>query len=69
MVNKVVYKGPTLTLDHDPRIGICSRCRAVARIDCIGTHMHHEIYDDNDPLANTIELCPSVIVERILKGM
>jgi hypothetical protein len=20
--------------------------------------MHHEIYDDNDPLANTIELCP-----------
>lgn len=54
---KLVYKRKNITLPYNPRIGVCSWCRAVAPIDTPRTHLHHEKYDDNNPLANTIELC------------
>lgn len=51
------YKGKILNLDHNPRIGVCNWCRAVVPFDCMRTGLHHEVYDDANPLKHTIELC------------
>jgi hypothetical protein len=51
------FKGKHVRLDHNPRIGVCNLCRAVAGIDCKVTNMHHEEYDDSDTLRYTIEVC------------
>lgn len=51
----VSFKGKTITLDFEPRKGICSNC---GKKDA-HTHLHHTKYDENDPLANTVELCAS----------
>jgi hypothetical protein len=50
-----------LTLEEDPRIGVCNFCRAVRGIDCKQTHMHHDNdrYDVTNPLKYAIELCVS----------
>jgi len=43
----------------NPRIGVCNLCRAVKGFDCKRTQMHHDndIYNINNPIKNTIELC------------
>lgn len=48
----IKYKGNKVKVDREPRIGKCSFCGKKGK-----TNMHHEKYDDTDPLANTIELC------------
>lgn len=49
----VSFKGKTIQLDFEPRKGICSDC---GKIDC-HTHLHHEKYDEDNPLAFTVEVC------------
>jgi len=49
----VSYKGKTIILDFEPRIGICSKCGKNDE----RTALHHMSYDDEDPLKNTIEVC------------
>ena len=63
------YKDKILTLKHNPRKGICSRCNKKIGdiyIDKNGkertierTHIHHLEYNDNNVLENTVELCHS----------
>ena len=61
------YKGKRITIDRDPRIGVCCWCRAVrnevnAQTDkvCKETQMHHEgEYVESDKLKNTLEICAS----------
>lgn len=54
---RLSYKGQIILLDHDPKTGVCNLCRAVVPFDCKKTGMHHFSYSDNDPLADTIEIC------------
>lgn len=55
---RLTYKGKVVRLEKPPRIGVCNWCRAVIPFDCERTQMHHEQYDDDNPLAHTIEICP-----------
>jgi hypothetical protein len=59
MGNILSYKGQVVILEEDQRIGVCNLCRAVASFDCALTQMHHVQYHDDDPLRDTIEVCPS----------
>lgn len=67
MANQIGYKGQVITLEEDPRCGVCNHCRAVSgEIDAQrdrfyrrAFHMHHEKYDDSNPIAHTTETCPS----------
>lgn len=57
---RMTFKYKQICVDHVPRTGFCSKCgKAVGK-----THLHHEIYDDSDPLANTMELCQSCHSKR-----
>jgi len=49
------YKNKKIHLKENPRTGVCYFCNKQNTL----THIHHIKYDDNDPLANTIELCRS----------
>lgn len=53
------YKGKTIRFYFDIRCGVCNLCRAVEKIDTYSTQRHHDndIYYDDNPLQNTIELC------------
>ena len=51
---RIRFKGPQIDLDYNPRIGVCNKCRYVGQ-----THLHHEKYDESNPLKHTIELCIS----------
>jgi len=51
---RIRFRDKLLRIGHNPRIGICSRCEWEGI-----THMHHLKYDENNPTAYTIELCPS----------
>jgi hypothetical protein len=55
---RLTYKGKVVRLKEAPRIGVCNWCRAVPPFDCAKTQIHHEQYDDENPLAHTIEVCP-----------
>lgn len=57
--NKIRFYNERVKTPDNPRTGICSKCGAVKGIDCKRTSIHHEQYDRNDPLSNTIELCNS----------
>ena len=46
------YKGKTVYVGHNPRKGICTQCGKQKK-----TVLHHEKYDDDNPLAHTVELC------------
>lgn len=48
----MTFRGKTVSLDNNPRKGICSKCGHVGKTD-----MHHDQYDINNPLAYTRELC------------
>jgi len=51
---QITFKDRRIRLDYDPKTGFCSECGKATK-----THMHHDSYDDSDPLANTRELCES----------
>jgi len=46
------YKGKTVYVGHNPRKGICTKCGKQKK-----TVLHHEKYDDENPLAHTVEMC------------
>jgi hypothetical protein len=54
---QLLFRGKRLRLAFEPRIGVCNLCRAVIGFDCKRTSMHHEDYDETDPLRHTIEVC------------
>jgi hypothetical protein len=51
---KIRYKDKQILLSSDPRKHFCVRCGLFGK-----THLHHLKYHDDDPLKDTIELCPS----------
>ena len=51
---RIRFKDKHPRLDHNPRTGKCFKCEKEGM-----THMHHLQYDENNPIAHTIELCPS----------
>ena len=57
--NRFMFKDKEIWIGFNPRTGICNWCRAVVGIDCKKTELHHELYDESNTLANTIELCTS----------
>ena len=48
----LTYKGKTIYYDHPIRNEICVFCKRRGR-----TYLHHRAYDDDNPLAFTVELC------------
>lgn len=65
MTNQIWFKGRIVQLDHDPKTGVCNRCRyVVGEVHSVTSkvynvnHMHHESYDPLNVLADTMELCP-----------
>jgi len=59
-VRKIKFKNQSILLKENPRIGVCNYCRkSIGNGDIERTHMHHEQYDSENPLAHTIELCAS----------
>jgi hypothetical protein len=64
MTNRIGFKGQSILLEEDQRRGVCNRFRYVAgtihpmtRRIYHSTELHHMEYDENNPLAHTIELC------------
>lgn len=56
----ISFKGKRIVLKEKPRTGYCEQCsNNIFDETCKRTSMHHFIYDENDPLKNTIELCNS----------
>jgi hypothetical protein len=54
----ISFKGRQIYLHHNPKKGICQVCnRSVSAGEIKRTNMHHEEYDEKDPLAYTVELC------------
>jgi hypothetical protein len=51
--------GKIIRVKENPRKGICQLCGAIKGIDCKYTQLHHIEYHEDDPLKDTIELCPS----------
>ena len=53
------YKGHKIIFPFHIRCGVCNLCRAVEKIDTYSTQRHHDndIYYDEDPLKNTLEIC------------
>jgi len=49
----VSFKGKTISLDFEPREGICSDCGKQDE----HTHLYHTQYDETNPLKYTVELC------------
>ena len=49
-----LFKKKRIHLPEDPRKEVCSNCGRQRRTD-----MHHDEYDESDPLAYTRELCRS----------
>lgn len=57
---RLKYRGENMVFDKDVRTGTCSFCQKSAKNGEISkTSLHHLKYDDLDPLAWTIEVCPS----------
>ena len=52
---KIRFRDKRIRLLESPRRGICSSCGKTSRY----THIHHDIYDPTNILANTRELCPT----------
>lgn len=56
---RIRFKEKIISIKNNPRKGYCSRCsNNIFDGSCKRTHMHHELYDVNNVLNNTIELCP-----------
>lgn len=55
---RIHFKGKDIQLKENPRKGICELCGNIKGISCQKTNMHHLEYHPEDPLKDTIELCP-----------
>jgi len=51
---RIYFKGKYITLDKNPRTGMCTNCGKVEH-----TNLHHINYHERDPLMDTVELCVS----------
>lgn len=59
-LKRIEFKGKQIYLDENPRTNVCSKCGHKYPDDLKQrTCMHHKIYDDNNPLNHTTELCHS----------
>jgi len=58
---RIKFKDKRIFLETNPRIGVCSWCRKKGR-----TNIHHLQYDENNPLAHTVEICPSCHIKEHL---
>jgi len=57
---RIKYRGISMVFDQDIRKGVCYFCgKSDKKGETSRTILHHLIYDDSDPLAWTIEICPS----------
>lgn len=62
---KILFKGGQVWIGYNPRSGICSKCkRSVHKGEIKKTNLHHTQYDENNPLAHTIELCVSCHIKE-----
>ena len=61
---RLTFEDKVLHVKENPRIGVCNMCRAVFPFDCVKTDMHHEKYNKNNPLKDTLELCPNCHIIR-----
>jgi hypothetical protein len=50
----ILFKGKAIYFDYSPRTNLCCICNEFYE----RTNLHHFLYDDNNPLENTIEVCP-----------
>jgi hypothetical protein len=59
----ILYYSPLkkfIEFDFPIRTGECEICnRSICNSDITQTQLHHYKYDDNDPLAHTVEVCAS----------
>ena len=53
-LDTIIYRGRVIRFDYNVKTGICAKCGSKK-----GTHLHHIVYHDDDPLKDTLELCPS----------
>lgn len=57
---RITFKGERIYLKDEPRKGICSKCdKSIEKGEVERTVLHHLKYDPDNPLENTVELCPS----------
>jgi len=55
---RLKFKGKHILLPENPKTGICSVCKkSVQKNEIEYTSWHHLKYDENNPLAHTVELC------------
>jgi len=73
MMKRITFKGQRIYLKNNPRKNICSICGKRYKIELSEqTHLHHDFYDESDPLNGTRELCRSChkkIHELMKKGV
>lgn len=56
---RILFKTTRLPTANIPRTGFCTLCpNNTYDNSCEKTQLHHFIYDCNDALAHTIEVCP-----------
>lgn len=53
----VKVRDKRVILKENPKVGVCNFCRGVVPFDCHRTSMHHEYYDQDNPLKGAIECC------------
>lgn len=58
----LAFPGRRIRLKFNPRKGRCVCCGREGRTD-----LHHTIYDESNPLANTVELCDSCHMKQSWK--
>lgn len=51
---RILFRGKRVYLKENPRKGFCMKCGKTGK-----TNIHHEKYDDADPLKYIVELCIS----------
>ncbi len=62
---RIRFKNKQVRLNHNPRAGICIKCkRSVSKGEIKRTNLHHEKYDKSSPESYTIELCVSCHMKR-----
>lgn len=57
--NKILhFRGKKIVYDQDIRTGKCYFCTKLGKTQWKQkTYLHHDYYDDSDPLAYTVEVC------------
>ncbi len=66
---ELLFKNKRLILKDEPKTGVCQMCKKKVGDQFIAwrgkiktikfTHIHHTKYNNDDPLKDTMELCPS----------